>query len=132
MNNKKKKLVTTNTLSHRLHQIVVSHVTSFQSILEPYHQFHVLLISMHTKLVLVCVFVCVSMYISCTTDVLTVFIVTFVRWSCSIYCNSATLIIFIATTTTTTVRYHSHTDKYYFERSSNGHNPLWAAFAQDS
>ena len=31
----------------------------------------------------------------------TVFIVTFVWWSCSIYCNSATLIIFTATTTTT-------------------------------
>jgi len=40
----------------------------------------------------------------------TVFIVTFVRWSCSIYCNSATLIIFIATTTTTTTTDRHVTD----------------------
>jgi len=32
----------------------------------------------------------------------TVLTVTFVRWSCSIYCNSTTLVIFTATTTTTT------------------------------
>jgi len=36
----------------------------------------------------------------------TVFIVTFVRWSCSIYCNSATLIIFIATTTCSRSSHH--------------------------
>jgi len=54
--------------------------------------------------------ICCALYVrpSFTADmywlpqtVLTVFIVTFVRWSCSIYCNSATLIIFIATTTVT-------------------------------